>query len=74
MVSKVFSSLGESVMIVTLQGPGEARGHCDTAGPKATRDFMKPWGSMELMGHCDPGRLHGIMQTVVTVLGLTEMW
>ena len=32
MLSKVFSSLDDSVVIVALQGPGEARGHCDTAG------------------------------------------
>ena len=36
MLSKLFFSLGDSVMIVTLQGPGEARGHCDTAGPCGT--------------------------------------
>ena len=36
MLSKVFSSLGDSVMIVTLQGPGVERGHCDTVGPCGT--------------------------------------
>ena len=40
MLSKVFSSLGDSVMIVALQGPGEARGHYDTAGPCGTERTM----------------------------------
>ena len=40
MLSKLFSSLGDPVMIVTLQGPGEARGHCDTAGPRGTERTM----------------------------------
>ena len=36
MLSKVFSGLVDSVMIVTLQGPEEARGHCDTVEPRGT--------------------------------------
>ena len=36
-ISKVLSNLVDSVMIVTLQGPGEARFHCDTVGLKRTK-------------------------------------
>ena len=37
MLSKIFSSLDDSVMIVTLQGPGEARSHCDIVGLKGIK-------------------------------------
>ena len=60
MPSKVVSTLGDSVMIVTLQGPGEARGHCDTAGPCGTmQSIVTEPGPRVMMGplwHC---RTHG---------------
>ena len=34
MPSKVVSNLDDYVMIVTLQGPGKARGHCATVEPR----------------------------------------
>ena len=64
MLSKVFSSLGDSVMIVTLQGPGDARGHWDSMAPNTTKGpiwhygdsqhqsaTVIPSGLMEVRGH-----------------------
>ena len=75
MLSKVFSSLGDSVMIVTLQSPGEARGHCDTAGPRGTERTMvtlcMTWHH-RAKGHCDTVGLHGSKESIVTLWVLVE--
>ena len=40
LISKIFSSLGDSVKIVTLQSPGEPRGHCDTVGLHGSKESI----------------------------------
>ncbi|RMC03727.1 hypothetical protein DUI87_19720 [Hirundo rustica rustica] len=53
--------------IVTLQGLGGPRHHCDMAGPKDPRDFVTPRFPVEPKGCCDTGRPHKPIETIVTV-------